>query len=101
MGVLLLGCAHNDRCVLSEPRYGRMKRLFMETGSYQRVLDSMKDEGWRDCERNEVQFRLRKELFLNDEDFATVPVGSEPVHFGDAPPLTTTAKSKKGSHFGF
>jgi len=71
-------CARQDRCYIAEPEYQRMKAVFEKTASFQRTLDAMKDEQWPRCERNEFAYRLRKDLFLNPEDFEYVPVGEEP-----------------------
>lgn len=71
-------CARTDKCYIEEPRYQRMRLLFERTGSFQRVADAMKDEKWPGCERREFAYRLRKDLFLNPEDFEHVPVGKEP-----------------------
>ncbi len=73
-----ISCARTDTCYIEEPRYQRMKLLFERTGSFQRVADAMKDEKWPGCERREFAYRLRKDLFLNPEDFEYVPVGKEP-----------------------
>ena len=77
------GCARQDRCFIDDPRYARMKTLFVQTGSYQRCIDAMNDEQWPRCERNEFSYRLRKDLFLNEEDFVLVPVGKEPPNDHD------------------
>ncbi len=74
-----ISCARADKCHVEEPRYQRMRLLFERTGSFQRVADAMKDEKWPRCERNEFAYRLRKDLFLNPEDFEYVPVGKEPT----------------------
>jgi hypothetical protein len=73
------GCATTrDRCYIEDARFDQMRALFEQTGSIQRVRDAMKDEQWAACERNEFEYRLRKELLLNEEDFAHVPPGKEP-----------------------
>jgi len=73
------GCARQDKCFIDDTRYTRMRTLFEKTGSYQRCIDAMNDEQWPRCERNEFAYRLRKDLFLNEEDFVHVPVGKEPA----------------------
>jgi len=52
------------RCYIDEPRYERMKQLFIATNSLQQVEQAMAAEGWSSCERNEFRYRLNKDLNL-------------------------------------
>lgn len=72
-------CARRDRCYVEPVSYLQMKTLFEETGSLQRVKDTMKDNKIPGCEQREILHRLRADLFLKPEDFAIVPPGQEPV----------------------
>ncbi len=62
------GCAFmtGGRCYIDDARYFRMKELFLQTNSLQQVEQSMQDEGWSVCERNEFRYRLNKDLDLED-----------------------------------
>lgn len=93
---LLGGCAlwRRDRCYLHQSRYDSMKALFEETGSYQRVAQAMKDEGWARCEVNTLRYSLRKDLGLEgpgyDELFETEEpdpraLGFAPGHLPPSP----------------
>lgn len=76
------GCARADRCYVDDLRYQRMRTLFEQTGSYQRVADAMRDESWALCEQNQFRYQLTQDLFLKPEDLAVVPPGSDPETFG-------------------
>lgn len=67
-----------DRCYLAETRYLGMKRIFEQTGSYQRVAQAMKDEQWADCEINSFRYRLRNDLGLTGKDFDALVAEIEP-----------------------
>lgn len=55
-----------------------MKALFEQTGSYQRVAQTLNDEGWAHCEINQFRYRLRKDLGLEDPEFDDLFVVAEP-----------------------
>jgi hypothetical protein len=60
VSVFALGCASKnpDRCYLTGTRYVAMRTIFEQTGSYQRVAQAMKDEGWAECEVRSKQLPL-------------------------------------------
>ncbi|MBX3728458.1 MAG: hypothetical protein KF858_04665 [Candidatus Sumerlaeia bacterium] len=73
VGLVLTGCAwrKDDRCYLSMDRYRDVRTVYLETGSMQRVEQVMEDERWSTCERNQLRYLLRKDLFLDDAPGAT------------------------------
>lgn len=78
--VLGSGCASvkRDRCYLPELRYRAMNVIFEQTGSYQRVAQAMKDEGWAHCEINTFRYRLRKDLDLVGAEYDDLFAEMEP-----------------------
>lgn len=79
--VVLPGCAWraNDKCYVPADTYGEMRELFVETGSMQRVEQVMEERALRPCERNQIRYQLKKDLYLDEvpEDMITgsVPQG--------------------------
>jgi hypothetical protein len=78
----LASCAtiRRDRCYLAETRYMRMRAIFQQTNSFQRVAQAMEDEQWARCEVNSFRYRLRKDLGLEDEQFNALMADLEPAH---------------------
>lgn len=64
----LTGCfgLAKGRCYIDDARYLRLRELFVQTGSLQRVENQMQSEGWIACERNEFHYRLVKDLDLEN-----------------------------------
>lgn len=67
-----------DRCYLAETRYMAMKALYEQTGSYQRVAQTLQDEQWAHCEVNQFRYRLRKDLGLEGAEFDDLFASAEP-----------------------
>ncbi|CAN5453521.1 hypothetical protein BH09SUM1_BH09SUM1_06620 [soil metagenome] len=82
--LLLGGCAtvKRDRCYLPENRYIAMKAIFEQTGSYQRAAQAMEDEEWSHCEINTFRYRLRQDLHMDDPQFDSLFLDTEPSHKG-------------------
>jgi hypothetical protein len=55
-----------------------MRAIFEETGSYQRVVQAMADEGWHRCEINTFRYQLRKDLELEGPEYDELFVELEP-----------------------
>ncbi|MGF1573014.1 MAG: hypothetical protein ACFCU1_08070 [Sumerlaeia bacterium] len=74
--LMTFGCAHTkgDRCYLDIIRYNEKKELFINTGSMQRVEQSMELEKWAECEREQLRYQLTKDLQLDAIAFAAEPV---------------------------
>ncbi|MCC7392971.1 hypothetical protein IT571_11515 [Candidatus Sumerlaeota bacterium] len=71
-----------DRCYVEETRYMEMKAIFEQTGSYQRMAQAMKDQGWAHCEINQARYRLRKDLELDDAEAEVIFNEQEPSRSG-------------------
>lgn len=74
---LLSSCfsLRSGRCYLAETRYLAIKQIFIETGSYQRAVQAMRDDQWSDCEIDQFRYRMRKELGLEGPDFQRLQNG--------------------------
>jgi len=69
------GCAFlaRGRCYITDDRYDRMKKLFIASNSLQQVEQAMESEGWSRCERNELRYRLNKDLNLEPSAESEIP----------------------------
>ena len=71
---LLLALAScRGKCYIEDASYLRMRENFTKTGSLQYTLQKIQDEGWRDCEREEFLYRLRKDLDLEPQEQPFAP----------------------------
>lgn len=52
----------DDRCHVNARRYEQAKFLYDRVGALEVVRLTLEDAGWRDCEINEVEYRLTQEM---------------------------------------
>ena len=67
---MLAGCTlySSDHCWVPEDQYLDARTLYIQTGSLEIVKRRMEEMQWRICRRNEVGYRVKRELDVLPEE---------------------------------